>query len=90
MWQPLNPACSFFLREIICCIYSQSGVYLKKLPRETSLIMLSARGSAWGKADFAHGKQDIYDPISNPKGVVSFANAENVCHHKDFYRGAYV
>jgi hypothetical protein len=48
--------------------------------------MLSARGSAWGKADFAHGKQDFYDLSTNPNGVVSFANAENVSHHGTFYR----
>jgi 1-aminocyclopropane-1-carboxylate synthase len=40
--------------------------------------MLSARGAAWAKADYLHGKEDVYDPIHNPNGVVSFYNAENV------------
>lgn len=40
--------------------------------------MLSTRGSRWAAIDYAHGVQDIYHPSTNPKGVVSFANAENV------------
>jgi hypothetical protein len=40
--------------------------------------MLSTRGSTWAKIDFAHGKQDVYNPSNNPNGIVSFASAENV------------
>ncbi|KAJ5714485.1 uncharacterized protein N7483_011666 [Penicillium malachiteum] len=39
--------------------------------------MLSTRGSTWGKIDFAHGEQDVYNSSTNPNGIVSFANAEN-------------
>jgi len=40
--------------------------------------MLSARGAKWAELDFAHGEQELFDPVDNPKGIVSFANAENV------------
>lgn len=40
--------------------------------------MLSTRGSTWAKVDFAHGEQDVYNSSTNPNGIVSFANAENV------------
>ncbi|KAH9894579.1 acc synthase [Xylariomycetidae sp. FL2044] len=39
--------------------------------------MLSKRGAKWSQNSYAHGKKDLYDPLTNPGGVVSFANAEN-------------
>ncbi|KAI1640709.1 pyridoxal phosphate-dependent transferase [Biscogniauxia mediterranea] len=45
--------------------------------------MLSARGAKWAKIKFAHGKRDIYHHIKNPRGIVSFANAENYLVHED-------
>ncbi|KAI9834980.1 MAG: hypothetical protein M1819_002703 [Sarea resinae] len=45
--------------------------------------MLSARGAHWAKIDFSHGKQDAYNRVHNPRGTVSFANAENWLMHDD-------
>ncbi|KAI0164074.1 acc synthase [Xylariaceae sp. FL1272] len=39
--------------------------------------MLSSRGSSWATLAFNHGAQNEYDPVTNPQGIVSFANAEN-------------
>ncbi|KAH8897571.1 PLP-dependent transferase [Thozetella sp. PMI_491] len=55
--------------------------------------MLSARSATWAKIDFAHGKQGFYHSTSNPKGVVSFSNAENgrfdekTCAYGEGYTG---
>lgn len=40
--------------------------------------MLSKRGAQWSHTEYTHGKQNLYHPVRNPNGVVSFANAENV------------
>ncbi|KAI1268178.1 acc synthase [Xylariaceae sp. FL1019] len=39
--------------------------------------MLSSRGSKWAEINFNHGAQNEYNPVTNPEGTVSFANAEN-------------
>ncbi|RSL58227.1 hypothetical protein CEP54_007885 [Fusarium duplospermum] len=39
--------------------------------------MLSARGTAWTKYGYLHGKENTYDPVKNPKGDVILTNAFN-------------
>lgn len=39
--------------------------------------MLSTRGENWAKMRYAHGDLNTYHPTRNPKGIVSFGNAEN-------------
>ncbi|KAL2672347.1 hypothetical protein Neosp_013052 [[Neocosmospora] mangrovei] len=39
--------------------------------------MLSARGTAWTKYGYLHGKENAYDPVKNPKGDVILTNAFN-------------
>ncbi|KAI0197338.1 pyridoxal phosphate-dependent transferase [Xylaria flabelliformis] len=48
--------------------------------------MLSARGVQWAQVGYAHGAQDCYHPLKNPRGVVSFDNAENWLMHSDLAR----
>ncbi|KNG84798.1 hypothetical protein ANOM_006713 [Aspergillus nomiae NRRL 13137] len=45
--------------------------------------MLSRRGAQWATIGFAHGEQNNYNAATNPKGIVSFANAENSLMHDD-------
>ncbi|MCJ1290796.1 hypothetical protein MMC34_002338 [Xylographa carneopallida] len=45
--------------------------------------MLSSRGAQWAKVEYLHGKVNVYNPIDNPDGIVSFINAENVFMHDD-------
>ncbi|OTA96534.1 hypothetical protein M434DRAFT_392721 [Hypoxylon sp. CO27-5] len=45
--------------------------------------MLSARGAKWAGVKFAHGDLNVYDPVTNPNGIVSFSNAENWLVHED-------
>jgi hypothetical protein len=40
--------------------------------------MLSSRGAGWAKVPFAHGEQDAYHPVHNPRGIVMLSSAENV------------
>ncbi|EEU35186.1 uncharacterized protein NECHADRAFT_97577 [Fusarium vanettenii 77-13-4] len=39
--------------------------------------MLSARGTAWTRYGYLHGKENAYDPVKNPKGDVILTNAFN-------------
>lgn len=39
--------------------------------------MLSTRGATWATIDYARGKKDRYDPVTNPNSVVDMGNAEN-------------
>ncbi|KAI1136382.1 acc synthase [Hypoxylon sp. FL0543] len=45
--------------------------------------MLSARAAKWAQVSFNHGHQNTYHPVNNPKGIVSFSNAENWLVHED-------
>ncbi|KAJ6151006.1 acc synthase, partial [Penicillium chermesinum] len=51
--------------------------------------MLSERGLKWSVGDYAHGQQDVYDRDGNPRGVVSFANAENWMLHAELNKQSF-
>lgn len=40
--------------------------------------MLSSRANPWSTLPQWHGAQNLYDEKSNPNGIVSFGNSENV------------
>lgn len=46
-------------------------------------MALSARGTTLAKAFHMRGNQNFWDPETNPNGIVSFLNSENVCCHCD-------
>ncbi|KAJ4321418.1 hypothetical protein N0V84_005339 [Fusarium piperis] len=45
--------------------------------------MLSARGTAWTRYGYLHGKENAYDPVKNPKGDVILTNAFNWFIYED-------
>ncbi|KAM0431304.1 hypothetical protein ACHAPT_005277 [Fusarium lateritium] len=45
--------------------------------------MLSARGTAWTRFSYLHGKENAYDPVKNPTGDVLLTNAFNWFIYED-------
>jgi hypothetical protein len=47
------------------------------LSESTEMAALSLRGQQYSKASYNRGLQNLFHPVANPGGIVSFSNAEN-------------